>query len=399
MKFFIRTIGCKMNQLDSARIGAALQGAGHVPATCEEDAEYVLVNSCTVTGESDRKSRQAARAAVRDRKQVAVVGCGPRVDPRRWRARLPGTLQFASESGLFAHFGVAEGAPLSPEFSRGRVPVAIQTGCDNQCAFCITRLARGGHRGFAVDQIIRNIRQAGEKGTREVVLTGINLGAWGCGDSRQPGQGRLHELLTAILAGTTMPRVRLSSLGPQFLGAAFFAVFGEARICDHLHLSVQSGSPAVLKRMGRGHGVAEVYRAAEQARWARPEAALTADFIVGFPGETQREFSETLEMVAALGFAKLHVFPFSPREGAPAAGFPGQLPSAEKKARAAELREAGRRSRARFLQSQLGKMASVLVEDDETGLTTNYIRLRVPGGREGDLQPVEVRRDVIADRW
>ncbi len=399
MKFYIRTLGCKMNQLDSARVAAVLRGAGHLPTTSEEEAECVLINSCTVTAESDRKSRQAANSAKRVGKQVAVMGCGPRVGPGRWRTRLPDTLLFESESKLFSYFGISAKEAPFPETSRSRLPVAIQTGCDDQCTFCITRLARGNHLSQPVEHIVHQIQQAEAQGVREVVLTGINLAAWGCENSRHPEHGRLHKLLAYLLRQTTVPRIRLSSLGPQFLGRNFFEILKEPRICDHLHLSVQSGSLSVLERMGRGHGVDEVYRAAEQARRVRPDVALTADFIVGFPGETEQEFADTLAMVEKVGFAKLHVFRFSAREGTPAAAFSTQLPSGEKKRRAARLREAGKISRAVFLASQWGKKHQVLLEGDETGLSTNYIRLYARGGREGDLWDIEVQPGTIADRW
>lgn len=399
MKFYIRTLGCKMNQLDSARIAAALQGAGHSYANSEDEADCVLVNSCTVTAQADRKSRQVANAAARGQKQVMVMGCGPRSAPQRWRSQLPATPLFDSERALLEHFGAAMEEPPFPITSRTRLPIAIQTGCDDICGFCITRIARGAHRSEPVARIIRQVRAAEAQGIREVVLTGINLAAWGCEHTRRPQQSRLHEALFSILEQTRMPRIRLSSLGPQYLGSGFFEALGDPRICDHLHLSVQSGSEPVLRRMERGHGVEEVYRVAEQARAVRPDVALTADFIVGFPGESEAEFEDTLAMVKRVGFAKLHVFPFSPREGTPAAGLPGQLPGGEKKYRSGRLRTLGRQARDAFLRAQWGKTGQVLVEHDETGLTGNYIRVKVPGGRDGEIRSAELWPDAVWDRW
>jgi threonylcarbamoyladenosine tRNA methylthiotransferase MtaB len=399
VKFYLRTLGCKMNQLDSARISAALQAAGHRRVADEEEADCVLVNSCTVTSQADRKSRQAARAALRGEKQVLVLGCGPRADPVHWREQLPGGILFESEHALLDHLRIVPGESLFPVTARTRLPIAIQTGCDDTCTFCITRIARGAHRSEAAEPIVQSIREARELGVQEVVLTGINLAAWGCSDSRRAGESRLHELLFRILEQTEMPRIRLSSLGPQYLGPGFFGAFRDPRICDHLHLSIQSGSASVLRRMDRGHGVDEVYRVAEQARAARPPAALTADFIVGFPGESDAEFQETVSMVETLGLAKLHVFPFSAREGTPAASCPDPLPVETRKLRAAELRDLGRHTREAFVSAQLGTVKQVLVEHDETGLTSNYIRIRVPGGRDGELRDLELRGELIADRW
>ena len=388
-----------MNQLDSARVAAVLQHAGYVRAQSEAEADWVLVNSCTVTAQSDRKSRQAANAAVRTRKKVAVLGCGPRVDGRRWREQLPGVEIFDTDHGLVSHLGIETELVPFPVTSRTRLPVAIQHGCDDTCTFCITRVARGRHRSEPAPRIVEHLREATQRGIKEVVLTGINLAAWGCAHSKRPEQSRLHELLFRLLEDTDMPRIRLSSLGPQYLGSGFFEALAEPRICEHVHLSVQSGSASVLQRMQRGHGIEAVFAAAEAARRVRPDVALTADFIVGFPGEDEAEFQDTLRLAEELGFAKLHVFPFSPRQGTPASTMAGQLSVGEKKGRCGELRQLGRRLRERFLSSQLGRVTQVLVEDDESGLTGNYIRLQVAGGKDGELRDLAIRREDIRERW
>ncbi len=399
MKFYLRTLGCKMNQLDSARLAAALQGAGHVQTDREDEAEWVLVNSCTVTAQSDRKSRQAANSAARTRKKVAVLGCGPRVHGGSWRNQPPDTKIFESEAGLLSNFGIDTESLPFPVTSRTRLPVAIQHGCDDTCTFCITRLARGSHRSEPLQRIFEHVHAATELGIKEIVLTGINLAAWGCEHSQRPEQSRLHELLFELLEQTAMPRIRLSSLGPQYLGPGFFEAFSDERICDHLHLSVQSGSAAVLKRMERGHGGDEVLSVAHAARCTRSDVALTADFIVGFPGEDETDFQDTLGLAQEVGFAKLHVFPFSAREGTAAAEMADQLPGDEKKRRSMELRRLAAGLREVFLGSQLGKSKQVLVEDGESGLTSNYIRLRTPGGSDGELRTVPVLRRSIKERW
>jgi threonylcarbamoyladenosine tRNA methylthiotransferase MtaB len=283
-----------------------------------------------------------------------------------------------------------------PLTSRTRLPVAVQTGCDDVCAFCITRVARGPHRSLPAAEVVRQVAEAEANGVREVVLTGVNLAAWGCEDTRRPEGSRLAALLERLLRETGVPRIRLSSLGPQYLGGGFFEVLSDPRVCDHLHLSVQSGSPVVLARMGRGHGVGEVLRAAGAARRVRPDVALTADFITGFPGETGGEHSETLGLVEAVGFARLHVFPYSARAGTPAAALPRQVPTEVRKDRARELRRMGERLRAEFVRTQYGRRRQVLVETDGSGLTTNYVRLRVPGVAEGELAEVEVTPETLA---
>jgi threonylcarbamoyladenosine tRNA methylthiotransferase MtaB len=398
VKFFIRTLGCKLNQLDSARLAGALARAGHEPAPSEGEAEWVLVNTCTVTAESERKSRQAAHGVLRADRRLAVLGCSARTEPARWRAQMPEVLVFEDEETLLAHFGADAGEAPFPLTSRTRLPVAIQTGCDDVCTFCITRIARGAHRSVPPDQVIRRLREAEDRGIREVVLTGVNLAAWGCDDTRRPVGSRLPALLHDLLRETGMPRIRLSSLGPQYLGEAFFAVFADPRICDHLHLSVQSGSPGVLGRMERGHGAAAILWVAQAARRVRPDVALAADLIAGFPGETEAEHGETAGLAEAAGFARLHVFPYSAREGTTAATFPAQVPPEVRKARAQQLRALGEQLRGAFLRTQYGKPAEVLAERDGTGLTTNYIRLRVPGIAEGEVARVTVTPAAVADR-
>lgn len=398
MKFYIRTLGCKMNWLDSARLAAALQSAGNVAVNDEEKADYIFVNTCTVTSEADRKSRQTVNRAGQLQKQVAVMGCGPRVDQGDWQAQNDGALIFSDEDQMLSHFGVESDELLLPLNSRTRLPVAIQTGCDNECSFCITRIARGAHRSLPTEQVVRQIDLAYESGVREVILTGINLAAWGCDDSRAPQQAKLHELLEAILQRTEMPRIRLSSIGPEYIQPAFFEVYADERICDYLHISLQSGCNSVLKGMQRGHGTREVEMIAEQARAVRPDTALAADLIAGFPGETEDEHRETLAFVEKLRFAKLHVFPFSIREGTPAAELPEQLSSEIKKQRAAELRDLGKKLRQQFIDSQVGKTVQVLVEANGQGLSANYLRLRTSHHPQGEILAMPVSRDQLLER-
>lgn len=410
MKFFFRTLGCKMNFLDSARISAALQTGGHELAELEENADTIFVNSCTVTSRADRQSRQEAYKAQRLGKTVVLFGCGPRIETESWKELFENVLVFQNENELISHFKISPDElefPLTEE--RTRMPVAIQTGCDNHCTFCITRIARGKTEDFPEEKILDQINRAYFAGVQEIVLTGIQLASYGCGDSEKyPEQTKLPQLLKKILKKTKIPRIRMSSLGPQFLmnrvancsvhqNNEFFEIFSNPRICDHLHLSVQSGSPAVLEKMNRGHGVEEIFSIVEKARKARPDTAFTADFIAGFPGETEKNFQETLDMVREIGFAKLHVFPFSPRKGTGAANFPDQIEAKIKKERAKKLRKLGTDLRKKFCFSHLGKSAKVLVEEKNKGFTKNYVRVKVPEGKMGKIYEVKITEENIVD--
>lgn len=396
MRFFIRTLGCKLNWIDSARVAAALQSVGHVPAGSEAEAELVLVNTCTVTAEAERKSRQEVTAAVRGGRGVAVLGCGPRVRAGAWEEA--GRLVFADEQALFAHFGIDPEALSFPPAARTRLFLPIQAGCDNHCTFCITRVARGPHRNIPAAELLARVREAEALGVREVVLTGVNLAAWGADDSNRAEQARLHGLLEELLVHTTIPRIRLSSLGPHYLHDGFFDVFADPRLCDFLHLSQQSGADRVLQRMRRGHDRAALLRVAERARAVRPHTGLAADLIVGFPGEDEAAFAETLELMEQVRPSRLHVFPYSEREGTPAATYPEVVDPAERRRRAAVLRAAGQRLREHFIAGQLGRSLPVLVEAGGSGLTPNYIRVRVPGAERGSLHRVTLDAGNLVER-
>ena len=395
MKFYIRTLGCKMNWLDSARLAAGLQAAGHQQVSDEAEAEQVFVNTCTVTSEAERKSRQTVKQVQHGPTQVAVMGCSPRVSNNVWIAQ-ENQQVFLSQHDLFRHYGIDPDEERLPLHSRTRLPVAIQTGCDNICSFCITRVARGEHRNLPARSVITQIRQAHEHGIQEVILTGINLAAWGCDNSRRPEQARLHQLLEQILEQTEMPRIRISSIGPQFIQAGFWDVYSDPRLCDHLHISLQSGSADVLRRMVRDHGVDEVASLAEQARSKRPHTALMADIIAGFPGETEGEHQQGYDFLRQTGFSRLHVFPFSARQGTPAAELAGQLDKPTKQRRASELRQLSKQQWQGFVRDQLGKTAAVLVESSgRQGLSTNHIRVKLDEAMMGEIHHIRLAKENI----
>lgn len=401
MKFFFKTLGCKMNWLDSTRFSAGLQLAGHTEVMNEEEAEIVFINSCTVTARANRQSRQEANRAKRLGKKVAIFGCGPKADPVSWKEHFPDILIFSNDAEFRSFFQIPEEADeFLSSAHRTRIPIAIQNGCDNQCTFCITRIARGKTEDIPLEVILRQILRAESLGVREVVLTGIQLASWGCGHSEHyPEKTKLPFLLKVILQKTKTVRVRLSSLGPQFLRKEFFDVFENPRICDHLHLSVQSGSPSILRKMNRGHGTEEVFSAVEMARQKRPDVAITGDFITGFPTESEHDFLETKKLVTNLKFAKLHVFPFSARKGTSAARFSGQVPVPLRKERAALLRITGDELRKAFLTQQMGKSFEILAEEGMHGISGNYIRFHTPGKRPGTLFSAHLSVENIAEEF
>jgi len=387
-----------MNSLDSAKAAAGLAAAGFEIVNRQEDADAVVVNTCTVTATADRKSAQAGRGAEKRGKHLVVIGCGPAVDLSAWKKDFASAEVFGNLQDFLVAYDVQPIETELPITERTRLPIAIQTGCDCGCTFCLTRIARGKSESFAPAKIIAEIHRAEAAGISEIVLTGINIAAYGCKNTNQPDHSRFAEMLRKILTETTIPRIRLSSLGPQYLDEQFFKVFADERICDFLHLSIQSGSPEILQKMARGHGVDEIRRIAIRAREVRPDVCLAADLIAGFPGESDENFVETVALAEEIRLAKIHAFPFSPRPGTVAGEMTNQLALPVKKARAEELRKLGQKLRAEFIGSQVGKTAAVLVEADGTGLSTNYLRVRVSDQQVGEIVKVELNSENLTEK-
>lgn len=388
MKIIIETLGCKMNFVDSERLAKELAPIGFevVPADCK--ADFALLNTCTVTENADRKSLSELRRLTKKAEKLIVMGCGARVSAKKIQKAFPKALICRSGAEVVDFLRpFATKAPKPFVSARTRAFIEIQTGCDTYCAFCIVPFARGASASRPQAEIIAEIQEKEREGFKEVVLTGINLAAWGASNTNRPQESRFGALLQAILAETKIPRVRISSVGAQFLNADFFAAFRDERICDYLHISIQSGSESVLKQMKRGHGISEIIAVAEKARAVRPDVALTADIIVGFPGETEEDFAASVALAQQIGLAKIHVFPFSPRHGTVAAALP-PLPAEVVRARAERLRAVGENLRERFITAQIGKERAVLFENLGEGLTGNYLRVWEAGVAENTLKKV-----------
>lgn len=378
MRVWFETLGCKMNLVDTAFAERQLQKLGFT--ITEEDPDFVVVNTCTVTHAADRKSRTRAKHFSRQGSQIVVTGCSTKIAPEKWQEAFPGCAVCPTPEEVVAFFKSLpapereEGFPLPLE--RTRRNIAIQTGCDTYCSYCIIPFARGSSQSFSRSDILAQVSRAEQDGVQEIILTGINLAAWGASHTRKPAESRFPELLSAILKETSIPRIRLSSVGPEFLSDAFFEIFASPRICDHLHVSVQSGSAEILRAMNRGHGVGDISRVLQCAREVRPDVCISSDVIVGFPGETESLFHETVDQLEQWQISKLHVFPFSPRSGTVAAGLPDPVSSAVKKERAKKLRTLGKKLKQDFVSSQLRKEKEVLWEQDGAGWTTNFLRVK-----------------------
>jgi len=387
----IVTFGCRLNAFESDVMRRLTAEAGLRHA--------VIVNTCAVTAEAERQARQAIRRARREHPnaRIIVTGCASTLAPDRYAA-LPevdlvldntAKLKPESYSGLSPHPPLAEASgspspavrervpeakPRAGEGVRARAYLQVQQGCDHRCTFCIIPYARGPSRSVPLDHIIAEARALLAAGYREIVLTGVDLTAYGTDLPEKPTLGQMVRRLLAAIP--ELPRLRLSSLDPSEVDDDLWdALADEPRLMPHLHLSLQSGDDLILKRMKRRHSRAQAIAAARRAHGLRPDIALGADLIAGFPTETEERFRRTLDIVAECGIAFVHVFPYSPRPGTPAARMP-QLDPALVKERAARLRAAGVAALKTELLSRIGRDSDVLIEAPGRGRADCYAAVR-----------------------
>lgn len=381
------TLGCKVNQTESEAIAESL--GVRASATVEEEADLVVINTCTVTAEADHKARKAVRHALALPLSpiVVVTGCLAVLNAEALQGLGDRVIVEADKALVASRVRSAlDGRTLAAEAhretrGRSRKQLKIEDGCDEFCTYCIVPHARGVPRPVPFEEIVRTAERLAVSGTPEVVLTGINIG-------RYEDEGRrLPQVLMAV-AAAGIPRVRVSSIEPGDLTDEFLEVaMSTSAFCRHLHVPLQSGSDGVLQRMGRPYDSATYSHTVARTRRALPGVALTTDVIVGFPGETDVEFAETLAFVEHMSFSRLHVFRYSARPGTPAATMPGQVSAETMTARAGALRQTGERLAERYVRSQVGHIAELLVERvlRETdgggraeGTTREYLRLEVP---------------------
>lgn len=393
MRFCVVNLGCKVNRVESDSIAAALQAAGW---TSGSDADIVVVNTCTVTAEADRKTRKAVHQALERHPgaQVIVTGCAASLDPgvyERMSARVAYVDKARVVQACLEHedpqhepaevpLRVGEGFPT-------RVGIKVQDGCDNACTFCIVHVARGPATSVPIEQCVRQARSYAQAGVRELVLTGIDLGAY-----RSDGKG-LADLVGALRAAVPETRIRISSIEPNTIDDALVDALSsnDGMVCRHLHIPLQSGSSKVLREMARRYD-AHAYRARiESLRQAVPGIAITTDVIVGFPGETDEDFSDTLQMCEACGFSRIHVFRYSRRAGTPAAERTDQVAPEVGMARARKLDALAAQLRSADAASRVGSVERVLVESDGRGMTESYYPVTMNGSyRAGDLVAVRL---------
>jgi len=381
-------LGCKLNQAEVERLAREMLAAGHQVVESLDEADLHVVNTCTVTHLAARDSRKAAGrgARVRPGLRTVVTGCWATDEPAA-SARIAGVDLVVpnSEKHLLLeriHAAFPEDVPsgdadlpyLPLPVGHTRALVKIEDGCNMRCAFCIIPSTRGRQRSRPLEEVVAEARSLADAGFGEIVLTGVQISAY-----RDAGGRRLVDLVRAVLRETAMPRLRLTSIAPWDLDERLLSLWEDPRLCRHLHLSLQSGSTATLRRMRRPYTAESYGRLLERVRAAVPGVGITTDVIVGFPGESEEEFTESLAFTASARFAKVHAFPFSPREGTAAASLPDQVPPEVRKERMARLLAAAEAGATDFRRSHLGSRAMVLWERPRGGmghgLTDNYLRV------------------------
>lgn len=410
MKVFLDMVGCRLNQSELESYARQFRLAGHTLASDAAAADMIVINTCAVTSAAASDSRQKIRQAKRSTAgQIIVTGCWSSLNTQE-AAALPGVTRVIGNLGKdnlvplalgvpiegFNH-RLSQRTPIPGSRLRTRAFIKVQDGCDNHCTFCITRIARGASKSRPVHDVLEDIQCALSGGAQEAVLTGVHLGSWGY-DFMSPTH--LMELIKAILADTDIPRLRLSSLEPWDIPADFFRLWQNRRVCRHLHLPLQSGSEATLKRMGRRITPQAFARLVEAARANIPGIAITTDIITGFPGETEAEFAESADFVKRMDFSSGHVFTYSPRPGTPASRFSSQVPHLISKQRSAHMRAILKSRSAAFRERHLGCEMEVLWEkavpiDSEhwqlSGLSDNYLRVRATAQAPHHNQVMKVR--------
>ena len=390
MKFSFLTLGCKANQFDTQAMEALIQARGH---TLTDTAPDVLViNTCTVTGEADRKCRQVIRRARRENPAVllAVCGCMAQSDPEAARAlgadivggagdregfldaverRFAGTCEYAAPPHALGE--AFEYLPAGELSGRTRALLKVQDGCDNYCTYCIIPYVRGHIRSMPPETAVREVRRLRDAGLRECVITGIEISSWG---RDLPGKPDLVSLTAALCEAASPMRIHLGSLEPRTADERFCETLrGCENLCPHFHLSLQSGCDATLRRMKRRYTTAQFAHAAALLREAFPNCLLSTDLITGFPGETEAEFAETLAFLERISFGAVHVFPYSERRGTPAAAME-QLPRSLRESRARQAIAAAARTKKAFLDAQVGLILPVLFEDERDGVWRGHAR-------------------------
>ena len=419
MKFTCYTLGCKVNQYETQAMERQLTALGHTLCPNDAACDAYIINTCTVTAVADRKNRTLIRRLRREHPEavIGVCGCYAQLNAQDIAALgvdvVSGSagreefvqllLQKLRDRSGGAEIQVDEALrrrafeelPAGGLAARTRAMLKVQDGCNNFCTYCIIPYARGPVRSLPMERAVEQARGLAAEGYREIVVTGIEIASWGW-DFRDGS--RLPALVRALCESVPEVRIRLGSLEPRIVDEDFCRTLSCLKnLCPQFHLSMQSGCDTVLKRMRRKYDTARYLQSVRLLKEAFPDCALTTDMIVGFPVETEEEFQQSLEFLPRCGFAHMHIFPYSRREGTPAAAMPDQVPKQVKAERAAGAAAAAEELRLRYNTAMLGTVAEVLFEQTEDGLFTGHAPNGVKVYAEGEALHNELRRVLLRE--
>lgn len=420
------TLGCKVNQSETEAMTALFLQRGYQLGQFEGYCDVYVINTCTVTHAGDRKSRQMIRRAkhINPRAVVVVTGCYAQTSPEDVAAIedvdiILGTnkrhlivdlveqfdgqrRQLVDEKDSLTDF---EEITMERVIQKARAYLKVQDGCEQFCTYCVIPYARGPLRSRSLEHTLQEAKKLEQAGFKEIILTGIHLGAYGKPSGQEAERGAvqqhtLADLCELLLAETSFQRIRLSSIEPTEVDDHLLRLFAEnRRMCRHLHLPLQAGDDSVLERMHRPYNTEQYRQEMARIREAVPDIALSTDLMVGFPGETEEQFANSLRFCDEIAFSSMHIFKYSPREGTPAAGYAEQVSNEEKERRGKLMQEVAEKNMLRYMEQHLGQTVEVLIEEQrEDGLwlghTDNYLHVVVDGPCEKNAM-VHVRLDKI----
>jgi threonylcarbamoyladenosine tRNA methylthiotransferase MtaB len=391
LRVAFKTLGCRLNQYETDALVTDFDEAGYQLVGFDESPDVVIVNTCTVTNQSDQKSRTVISQAARKNKDAVVVVTGCMANNFKEKLESQDNITFVVENNrkssilslVNAHFSgeilhpnqlpqdVFHYQPVSKSLHT-RSAVKIQDGCDNFCTFCIIPMVRGRAVSRPVADVLENVRKTIENGFREIVITGVNIGRY------ENGSARFEDLLARILELPGDFRVRISSLEPDGFGDRFVELFAHPKLMPHLHLCLQSGSEKTLLRMRRMYDVEQFRKTISQFRSVYPEFNFTTDIIVGFPGETDEEFQQTIDAAHEFNFSHIHTFKYSVRKGTRAERLENHIPEKVKTARSFQIRELSEENKKQYFTTFIGKSQDVLVEKITQGIANGYGQHYIP---------------------
>lgn len=405
MKVALLTLGCRVNQSESSVLEGTLKDSGISIVELKDNPDYCIINTCTVTSKSDHNSRQLIRRAVSTGAKVIVTGCYAQLKPDEVKS-ISGISEIIDTDHKYEIINriTDENRELSfGYYSRSRPYLKVQDGCNFKCSYCSVPLARGRSRSVDSEEIIRRAQIIESSGYNEIVLTGIHLGSYGFD---LDDKTNLYNLIRGVLKETRIIRIRLSSLEINEVNDELIELFQETRICKHLHLPLQSGSNHILKLMRRNYSAEKYKKKIDNITRKIDNISIGADVIVGFPGEEEKEFSDTLELIESIPLSYLHVFPFSTRPGTEAYMMKEKPPRRVVKERVDRIIEINKNKKNTYMKQQIDKLFDIIVEEKNsnniiTGTSSNYLKIQAPSDmhERGSIVFVRPMRIINGKLW